>query len=59
MSENPEERSKDSKKVAKGNIEQQLQPEPLDKQDPTEPVKVTGGREGKAINVADSNATVL
>jgi hypothetical protein len=42
-------RDKDSKKVAKGNIEQQPQPEPLDKQDPTEPVKVTGGREGKAI----------
>jgi hypothetical protein len=51
-------RDKDSKKVAKGNIEQQPQPEPLDKQDPTEPVKVTGGREGKAINVTGSNATV-
>ena len=59
MSENPEERGKDSKKVAKGNIEQQSQPEPLDKQDPTEPVKVTGGHERKAINVAGSNATVL
>ena len=59
MSENPEERGKDSKKVAKGNIEQQPQPEALDKQDPTEPVKVTGGHERKAINVAGSNATVL
>jgi hypothetical protein len=59
MSENPEERGKDSKKVAKDNIEQQPQPEPLDKQDPTEPVKVTGGHERKAINVAGSNATVL
>jgi hypothetical protein len=59
MSENPEKRGKDSKKVAKGNIEQQPQPEPLDKQDPTEPVKVTGGHERKAINVAGSNATVL
>jgi hypothetical protein len=59
MSENPEERSKDSKKVAKGNIEQQPQPDPLDKQDPTEPVKVTGGREGKAINIEGSNATAL
>lgn len=59
MSENPEERSKDSKKVAKGDIEQQPQPEPLDKQDPTEPVKVTGGHEGKAINITGSNSTVL
>ena len=59
MSENPEKRGKDSKKVAKGNIEQQPQPEPLYKQDPTEPVKVTGGREGKAINVTGSNSTVL
>jgi hypothetical protein len=33
--------------------------EPLDKQDPTEPVKVTGGREGKAINIIESNSTVL
>jgi hypothetical protein len=59
MSEDPEKRGKDSKKVAKGNIEQQPQPEPLDKQDPTEPVKVTGGREGKAINIEGSNATAL
>ena len=60
MSEKPEERDKDSKKVAKGNIEQQQpQPEPLDKQDPTEPVKVAGGREGKAINIEGSNATIL
>jgi hypothetical protein len=61
MSENPEKRGKDSKKVAKGNIEQQQQPqpEPLDKQDPTEPVKVTGGREGKAMNITGSNTTVI
>jgi hypothetical protein len=59
MSEDPEKRGKDSKKVAKGNIEQQPQPEPLDKQDPTEPVKVTGGCEGKAINIEGSNATAL
>ena len=32
MSEKPEERDKDSKKVAEDNIEQQPQPEPLDKQ---------------------------
>jgi hypothetical protein len=59
MSEKPEERDKDSKKVAKGNIEQQPQPEPLDKQNPTEPVKVARGREGKAINIEGSNATML
>ena len=59
MTENPEERGKDSKKVAKGNIEKQHQPELLDKQDPTVPVKVTGGREGKAINLTGSNTTVL
>jgi len=60
MSEKPEERNKDSKEVAKGNIEQQQpQPEPLDKQDPTEPVKVPKGSEGKAINITGSNATGL
>jgi hypothetical protein len=45
MSEQPEGRAKGSKKAAKGNIEQSPQPEPLDKQDPTEPVKVSGSRE--------------
>lgn len=45
MSEQPEGRAKDSEKTAKGNIEQQPQPEPLDKQDPTEPVKVSGRKE--------------
>jgi hypothetical protein len=59
MSENLEKRGKDSKKVAEDNIEQQPQPEPLDKQDPTEPVKVTSRREGKAINITGSNATGL
>jgi hypothetical protein len=44
MSEQPEGRAKGSEKAAKGNIEQP-QPEPLDKQDPTEPVKVSGSRE--------------
>jgi hypothetical protein len=42
MSENPEERNKGSKKSAEDNIEQ-----PLDKQDPTEPVQVGGAKEGK------------
>lgn len=42
MSERPEDRSKDSKKTAEDNIEQ-----PLDKQDPTEPAKVGGAKEGK------------
>jgi hypothetical protein len=45
MSEQPEGRAKDSKKAAKGNIEQPQHPEPLDKQDPTEPVKVSGSKE--------------
>jgi hypothetical protein len=51
MSEQPEERNRDSKKTAKDNIEQ---PGPVDKQDPTEPVTVgsgggsSSGREGKA-----------
>jgi hypothetical protein len=40
MSEQPEDRNNDSKKTAKNNIEQ---PEPLRKQDPTEPVTVEGG----------------
>lgn len=49
MSDKPERRNKDTKKAAKGNIEQ---PQPLDKQDPSEPVSVgsghgSSGREGK------------
>jgi hypothetical protein len=59
MSEKPEERDEDSKKVAEDNIEQQLQPEPLDKQDPIKPVKVADGRGGKTINIEGSNATIL
>jgi hypothetical protein len=47
MSEQPEERNRDSKNASKDNIEQ-----PLEKQDPTEPVTVgsgkgSSGREGK------------
>ena len=50
MSKKPEERTKDSGKSAKDNIEQ---PEPLGKEDSTEPVTVgsgggASGREGKA-----------
>jgi hypothetical protein len=47
MSEQPEERTKSSEKAAKANIEQ---PEPIDKQDPTEPVKVSGVKETKGTS---------
>jgi len=46
MSQNPEKRNKDSKEVAEGNMEQ---PVPLDKHDPTEPVKVRGAGQRKGI----------
>lgn len=46
MSEKPEDRNRDSKKSAEDNIEQ-----PLDKQDPTEPVKVGGARESKGTTL--------
>ena len=58
MSEQPEERNKDSKKAAKDNIEQ---PEPLGKEDPTEPVTIgnedssSSGREGKASGGATAS----
>jgi hypothetical protein len=38
MSQNPQERSKDSKKVAEDNIDQEI-----DNEDPTESVEVTEG----------------
>ena len=41
MSERPEDRNRDSKESAEESIEQ-----PLDEQDPTEPVKVGRGKEG-------------
>ncbi len=57
MSEQPEDRNDDSRKAARDNIEQ---PEPLRKQDPTEPISVessgisqSGGssaREGKGTS---------
>ena len=46
MSEKPEERSKESKESAEDNIEQ-----PIDKQDPTEPVQVGGSKEGKGTTL--------
>jgi hypothetical protein len=49
MTEQPEGRAEESKKAAKSNIEQP-QPEPIDKQDPTEPVKVTGAKEQKGAD---------
>ena len=64
MSEQPEERNKDSKKAAKDNIEQ-----PVGKQDPTEPVTVEGSgagqgggsaaREGKGTTTASGGAAGL
>jgi hypothetical protein len=45
MSENPEERNKDSRKASENSIEQ-----PLDKADPTEPVQVGGAKEGKGTS---------
>ena len=49
MSEKPEDRSRDSRKASKSNIEQ-IEP-PLDKQDPTEPVKVSGSKESKGASL--------
>lgn len=45
MSEKPEERNRDPKKPAEDNIEQ-----PVDKQEPTEPVQVGGAKEGKGMS---------
>jgi hypothetical protein len=50
MTEQPEGRARESKKAAKSNIEQQPEPEPIDKQDPTEPVKVTEAKEQKGAD---------
>jgi hypothetical protein len=44
MSENPEERTTESKKASKSNIEES--PEPIGKPDPAEPVTVRGGAGG-------------
>ena len=54
MSENS--RGKE-RKQANSNIKQP-QPEPLDKQDPTEPVRVSGQQKGKVpLTAAGSDAT--
>lgn len=50
MSQNPEERNKDSRKSSESNIEQSPEP-PVDRQDPTEPVKVSGLKEGKGAGL--------
>jgi hypothetical protein len=47
MSQNLQERSKDSKKVAEDKIDQQT-----DNEDPTESVEVTGEGEGKVADIA-------
>lgn len=44
MSENPEERTIDSKKASNSNVGKS--PEPTSKPDPTEPVTVRGGAGG-------------
>jgi hypothetical protein len=49
MSEKPEERNRDSRKASESNIEQNAEP-PLDKTDPTEPVRVGGAKEGKGTS---------
>jgi hypothetical protein len=46
MSQNPQERSKDSKKVAEDKIDQQT-----DNEDPIESVEVTGEGEGKGGDI--------
>ena len=51
MSEKPEERNRDSKKASESNIEQNSEP-PVDKTDPTEPVRVGGAKEGKGTSTA-------
>jgi hypothetical protein len=39
MSQDPKKRADDTKKTSEGNIEQ---PQPVNKQDPTQPVEVSG-----------------
>ena len=50
MSENPEERNRDSRKASENNIEQPAAEPPLDKTDPTGPVRVGGAKEGKGTD---------
>ena len=51
MSEKPEERNRDSRKASENSIEQGAEP-PLDKTDPTEPVRVGGAKAGKGTSTA-------
>jgi hypothetical protein len=48
MNQNPKGRTEDTKETAEKNI-MQAEP-PLDKQDPTRPVKVDGAKKGKPAN---------
>jgi len=60
MSEQPEERNRESRKAGENNLEQPAPP--VDKQDPTNPVKVGGEWEGKATasaDVGDAGAAAL
>ena len=50
MSNNPEERNRDSKNAEEHDMFQP-QPEPVDKQDPTEPVQVKGGKAKASADV--------
>lgn len=50
MSQNPEERNRDSRKSSESDIEQSPEP-PVDRQDPTNPVKVSGSRESKGASL--------
>lgn len=54
MSQNPQERSKDSKKVAEDNIDQQI-----DNEDPTETAEVTEEDGGKASDIAEGTTSGL
>jgi len=62
MSDNPEERNRDSRKTDEKDLTQ-TQPEPIDKQDPTNPVQVeTNKATGKAkaspdVGAGDAAAT--
>jgi hypothetical protein len=49
MSKDREKKYEDTEESAKGKIEQP-QPEPLDKQDPTEPVKISRTKEQKGTD---------
>ncbi len=58
LSKQPEEQAKRSKKAARGNIEQS-QPEPIDKQDPTQLVKAERYDKGKQKHLRKGNSRSL